>query len=283
VNKSLLSVGKLYTPFLVAIAAILAAILINNTGIPPRLKVVPFHVDLVQLDIPISNIVLLRIGLICVAFIALARMAFIDYSKLYPHTLVMEVFFDPEGVERTLARLSQGERERLGIPENYKNFQKIYYEGLDRELEKVLGERVVFEEGYRDIHSEGDAKFVVEKVDGFQRYHLKESGGQLSHTLERPGQPPLEFMTFFEKRNSAYDYFQPESIGSLLLGRGILIRPMFNQILAENMRTRGKVCHHTIIGATKVYLYPFPCYSNTLYLAEIAQAGIIPIAYAVYR
>jgi len=273
-------VAKLYGAWVVIALAVVCGIFAERA--PSHLKLVPFNLEVFQLEIPLTDIVLTRAVLSFLVLFVLLRVAFMDYSRLYPKVMEMDVFFDEAGIDRALRRLTPAERRELEIPDDYRAHQRDYYEQLDRELEKVIGEKVIFEEGRADLYSEGETTFVVEKVGGFQRYCLKHSEGRLHHTLERPAKVPLRFMTFFEKRKTEHDYFQPNFL-RVSMGKSFVIRPVFNQILAENMKTQGRVFHHAIIGATKIWLYPMPAYGNTLYLADTKGAGLVPVAYAVYR
>ena len=235
-----------------------------------------------RFDIPVSNIVLVRALLVGVALLSLITALISDYSHLYPKTLRMNVFFDRRGIERILKGFSPAERKEIGLLEEYEEHRQAYYASLDRELERVLRERVIFADHHADVHSEGETTFITEKVSGAQRYCIEESEGRLQHVLERPRQTPLRFMTFFEKRSSASDYFEP-SLWRLVQGRGCIITPRFNQLLAEDMKSSGRVFDHAIVGITRLRLYPYPSYSTTLYATEVPDGGLAPIGYAVYK
>jgi hypothetical protein len=262
--------------------ALIGAFSVERSKSDPHLKFVPFELDFLEIEVPISNIVLARTVLGILALLSMTAALLADYSELYPESLKMNVFFDQQGIYKTLRSFSKSECLELGIVEDYEPHQKIYYRMIDEELERVLGVRLAFVDHREDIYSEGETTFIVEKVSGVQRYHLEESEGKLRHVLERRREAPLHFMTFFEKKSSSRDYFEGD-LWKLLTGRGCIIAPLFNQILAENMKTSGRIFDHAVVGVTRVRLYPFPCYSTTLYLSVVENVGLVPIGYAVYR
>ena len=281
-TKSIVAIFRLYGPLVIVLLALIGAFSVERGKSDPHLKFVPFDLNFLEIEVPISNIVLTRTVLGVLALLSLTVALLADYTELYPETLKMNVFFDQQGIYKVLRSFSKSERIELGIIEDYEPHQKTYYQMIDEELGRVLGARLAFADHREDIHSEGETTFIVKKVSGIQRYHLEESEGKLQHVLERRREAPLRFMTFFEKKNSSRDYFEG-NLWNLIAGRGCILAPMFNQILAENMRTSGRIFDHAIVGVTRVRLYPFPCYSTTLYLSVIENVGLVPIGYAVYR
>jgi len=278
----LVAIFRLYGPIVIVFLALVGALSVERSKSDPHLKFVPFDLNFLEIEVPISNIVLTRVVLGVLALLSLTVALLTDYSELYPKALKMDVYFDQQGIYKILRSFSVSERLQLGIVEDYEPFQAIYYDMIDKELERVLGVSVPFADHREDIHSEGETTFIVEKVNGVQRYHLEESEGKLRHVLERRREPPLQFMTFFEKKHSSRDYFEGTA-WDLIRGRGCVIAPLFNQILAENMKTSGRVFDHAVVGATRIRLYPFPSYSTTLYLAVMEGGGLAPVGYAVYR
>ena len=132
------------------------------------------------------------------------------------------------------------------------------------------------------MHSSGRTTFVVEKTGGFQNYHIVESRGDLTHVMEVPNLPRVEFFTLFEKLNSKDDYLRP-SFSDVFINRTYVLRPLFKQMLAQDRTSQGVLFRFTVVGATKLYLIPWPKFSNTVYFADFGTAGLVPIAYTIYR
>lgn len=132
------------------------------------------------------------------------------------------------------------------------------------------------------IHSSGETSFIVEKVEGIQKYHISESHGEVLHILEMPNRASKQFKTFFEKMVTSGDYINPP-IWQLVTRRSVILRPQFKQVLAQNIKAEGILFHHTVVGVTKVKIYPWPDFSNTVYFADFRGVGLVPVAYAIYR
>ena len=122
----------------------------------------------------------------------------------------------------------------------------------------------------------------MDKSDGLQKYFIRESSGELTHSLEQPGKMNVTFKTIFDKVNSQNDYLNP-SLHDIYVRQEIILKPIFKQIIAENVRSEGVIFHHTLYGLTKVTFFPFPEYGNTIYLFETDDKLLIPIGYAIYR
>lgn len=274
------TIVTLYWPILAFLFADFAALAVKVSGTTSDIKLTFF--GFAEIDLPLKDVVEARSVFVLLAIACLLYALSRDYSIYFRKYLQLDVFWDEAGIERCVAALSRPERESLRIPDNFLAQQGAYYLDLDSELERVLGERVLFAGPKERIHSSGETSFVTEKVDGFQRYHLVESKGELHHVVERRGKTEVAFFTFFEKTSSRYDYFEPK-VWSILLGKGTVIRPSFQQILAENLRSKSTIFHHAVIGATRVKVFPYPSMSDTLYLADLGDQGRVPVAYAVYR
>ena len=280
-ERPLSTILILYGPLAVAAGCFLLALFVESDDNRVTIHLRPFGVDIFELDLPISNAVVVRIALTTVALLSLTILSFSDFSKFFPSRLSMEVFFDQAGIEESLKDFDQQEILQLGIPESYEHLQRRYFAALDEQSKSVLGFEVGFADARQHIFSSGETTFVVNTARGYQRYHIASSEGRLNHSIEQPGIPPLKFSTTFEKRNSRDDYFQG-SVGKGLRGEGFMFRPLFKQIQAEGVTSIRTEFHHAVVGATKIYVYPFPRISNTVYLADFGEEGLVPVAYAVY-
>lgn len=235
------------------------------------------------ISVPVSSIVVSRI-LVCISAVGfLGLYAFLDFSVLFPKHLQMEVFFDEPGISRTLKEyFLPVDLENLGILRDYASHRQTYFDGLDVEARKVLGKERFFSLSDGSVHSTGETSFIVQKIDGWQRYHIQESKGELLHTLEAPHHSNLTFYTLFEKLPTADDYVTP-SFTDLVIRRRVILRPKFKQLLAEDRTSKSVTFKLAVIGATSVTPFPWPSFSPTVYCAELPTGGLVPIAYSVYR
>ncbi len=235
------------------------------------------------ISFPITNRTLSRLLLTIAALGFLLLYALYDYSLLFPQHLAMEVFFDQAGTARMVGdSLTSDEQRALGIPINYIAYRGRYFNKLDDELRNVLHAAHVFSLEGGIVHSSGETSFKVMKVDGWQRYHLYEAKGELTHTLEAAHRPAETFFTFFEMLPSADDYIQP-SFRDLIISHRLLIRPQFKEFLAESRTSRSVAFNVAVVGITEVHAFPWPSFSSTIYCADLGELGLIPVAYAIYK
>jgi len=194
----------------------------------------------------------------------------------------MEVFYDNDGINNVLSTYSEDEINKLGIIRDYEKLQKIYYDDLDNKLRKYLKINGFFLLKNAIIHSKGETSFIVDKVRGFQRYHISESKGQLNHILEQPNSNNVGFVSFFEKMDSDNDYLDP-TLYEMYIKHQICLKPQFKQIIAEKYKSNGIVFDHILYACTKIDVLPIPKYGKTLYLWRYQNVGLVPIGYAVYK
>lgn len=209
---------------------------------------------------------------------------FIIYGsfKFFPKNLDIEAFFDQKGICASLKVFSDSELKRLRIPDNYEQFQQKYYDDANIVLRGIFQENDDIILNGEDICSIGDIKFVVQKLDGIQKYYIKEASGQLKHTLVRANRLTLIFRTRFEKRHSRHDYLSP-SLKEIFIKHAVIIQPRFKQIFSKDEKSGEEVFDHVLVCATKVYFSPFPRLSNTIYMTELEGIGLIPVGYGIYR
>lgn len=270
---------KLYGPLIVFALLIITSIFLKKSA--SESSVTLNLLGLAQYKVPISNIAVLRMLIIISAFAILSLYIFYDYTKFFPKSFNMEVFFDEEGIKICLGDFTDKELRNMNIVDNYEEYQDIYYNDLDKELKKLLSLELFFTLKRGLIHSEGETTFIVEKIDGIQNYHISKSEGRLTHYLERPELKDIFFKSYFEKVNSKNDYLTP-SLLDIYIKREVIVKPMFKQIIAENYKSNGVIFHHVLYGLTKIHFMPYPHYGNTIYLFKLENIGLIPIAYAIY-
>lgn len=273
---------KLYGPLLLFLILMIIVFTVKKSD---KMTYINLNLlGLAQYRISISNVILSRVMILLTALISLSAYLYCDYSKFFPNDkLKMEVFFEKKGIQESLKAFTKQELNELNIvSENYEKYQSVYYNDLDKELRKILHTQCFFTLKDGIIYSEGETSFVIEKIAGLQNYYIRESKGELNHVLERPNDKQISFKSFFEKVNSSNDYLTPSLI-DIYIKHAVILKPRFKQIIAEYYRSDGVIFHHTLYGITKIKLFPFPMYSNTIYLYENKTVGLIPIGYAVYR
>lgn len=267
---------NLYAPFFASIALFVLA-LKAKFGSAPLFTISRFGFDLV-----FTRNVAGKLAFLAGALSMLSTYIYFDYSKFFPAHFEMEVFYDEKGIQSNLALFTSQELQSLGHQGFTKNAINDYYRSLDERLGALLHYDGFFSVHDGTVHSKGETSFRVHKTDGIHNYYISESRGELSHTLERAGKPTIGFLSFFEKLASPNDYIRPKLI-DLLLDPEVVIAPKFKQILAEKNRSDGVIFDHVLVGVTKIYLVPYPRYSNTVYFIETENHGLVPIGYAVYK
>jgi hypothetical protein len=282
--RQIRTISKLYGPILLSFLLLLLVISVKKEQNLGNVELNPtiWGISIFKFSLPITNIWITRGLLVCLSFITFSLLIIMDYSNFFPQHLEMEVFFDNDGIADSLKVFSDLELKQVRIPDNYKQFQSRYYDDVNAEISRIFQREETLFVNPKEVHSQGRTSFIVEKIFGLQSYYIKESHGELVHVVERPNKPRLQFKSFFEKLNSHYDYLKP-SLGKLLIKQSIIIQPRFKQIFAENLKADGTSFHHTLIGLFKVTFFPFPKFSNTIYLMQLDDIGLIPVGYAIYR
>jgi len=271
---------KLIAPLLFFIIFFLVFILLNeqNQGVVN----IGFDHFGISFHIPLSLYWLKKLIFLFLSLFSLLSYIHFDFSELFPSRLTMEVFFDDEGIKRCLNLYSEKELNELHIISNeIEKYQSEYYDTINIEAQKIL-RAPFFMLDKKDVHSEGETTFIVEKVKGIQNYHIKESKGELKHLIEREKVSKKVFYTFFDKINSPNDTLNP-SFRDIIISNRFILKPRFKQTITQKVKEKGKVFNHILYGYTILSFFPFPKYSNTVYLLDKGDIGLIPIGYAIYR
>lgn len=267
---------QLYAPFVAAFSLFFFAIR-SHFGEETILKI-----DKFGFGIEITKTIAGRVAFMIAAITLLSYYFYFDYSKYFPNHLEMEVFYDREGIEKSLRVFSEAELNRIGAKIYEKKSADSYYSVLDGKINSILKYQNFFSVTEGTVHSKGETSFIIQKTSGMHNYYIAESKGVLTHELEAPGRAAIRFLSFFEKLPSSNDYIRP-SAWQILVNREVILSPRFKQIIAENNRSTGVLFDHTLLGLTKVYLLPYPRFSNTVYFFESKTNGLIPVGYAVYK
>jgi hypothetical protein len=277
----LLILGRLYLPLLFAILTFTYIFIVRKSAEKVEIPINIFSI--IEFKLPISSGIVKKVLLIILTLILIGSYLTRDYSKLFPSELDMEVFYDEEGLKKTIDILTPDEKKTIGINYlDYDKYQAVYYDALDEKVKEILKCNDFFKIKNGIVHSSGMTTIKVEKINGFQNYYITESKGRLDHTCEAPNIESVSFSSSFDKINSSNDYLKPDLYRIFFNGE-IILNTLYKQILSEGWRSNPVPFHHTVIGVTKIYLFPFPRYSNTLYLYKHDKGGLIPIAYAVYK
>lgn len=283
-KRQIRTITKIYGPIVISAVLFLLAISVKREEGLGHIELNPtfLGISIFKYGLPITNVWVARGILLGLSIVILSLLIFMDYSSFFPPHLEIEVFFDKEGILDSLNIFSEQELKQVRIPNNYEQFQNTYYQGVNTEIRKIFQKEEDLFLNPQEVHSQGHTSFIVEKLSGFQSYHIKESHGELVHVVERPNKPVLQFKSFFERLNSKYDYSTP-TLREIFVKRSIILQPRFKQIFAANLKAEGISFHHTLVGLSKVTFFPLPKFSNTIYLMQLDDVGLIPVGYAIYR
>lgn len=269
----MIEIINLYYPVIISV---LLLFLLAFKKLEIEKKSIPVSLfEVVKFDLPISHINYIRAIIIILCFIPLYYSFSRDYSAFFPKEFSMEVFYDNEGILDLLDTFDEDELSKFKISKDLDVRDTHYFRILDEEIRNNSIAQSFFTKENCTIHSSGNTTFRVEKVDGFQKYHIYESKGELQHFLDCPQEKQLCIKSFFEKLPSNNDYLNTRM-------SSIILRPKFKQTIAEKNKSDGIIFNHVLYGITKIKIFPTITYSNTLYLFEYKDS-LYPIGYAVYR
>ncbi len=271
---------KLYGPVVLSLIA-LTAIFATKVGqgqTTLTLHPLPFT----DFQIPVSNNVIAKVLLVIGIPGFLSAYLFYDYTKFFPKNMDMEVFYDDSGIQQSLRVFSSPEMESLHIAKDDKAYRRQYFEKLDAELSTALRAQRRFFSQEGSLHSAGTTSIVVEKTGVWQDYHVVKADGQLTNVLEAANLPSQTIYTRFEKLPTGGDYVHL-TLRDLLVSRSMILRVQNKQFLIEYKAQEEVPFKVSVSSATKVSIFPWPRIANTVYFADFAGVGFVPVAYAVYK
>jgi hypothetical protein len=270
----------LYSPLILFVVSVVIACKIKLSS-ETTFTAQPFGIF--GISFPLKSMLLARGLAVISAFGFLVLYLFYDYSVLFPNVLQMDVYFDRPGLVRVVNQIfSRTEQAELGLVFADESARQHYFGMLDSEANLVLGQTSFFSVIHGQVHSTGHTTFKVRKITGWQRYQIEESRGELTHTLDAPHIPEDQFVTLFDKLPTSDDYLEP-TLWQLFVKGELIIHPRFKQSLAEYRTSKSVSFNIAVIGVTKVYTVPWPHFSSTVYCADLAGSGLLPIAYAIYK
>ena len=266
--------AKLYVPLLLAVFCWIVAFVVK---LPPGKTVEIPIPGPIHFKVPVSSTFVIKLLLFVAGVVSISAYAVYDYSSLFPQHLTMQVFYDSPGIRRSLADLGT---PIPGLVDSARQVseQRKYFERLDQEVGKLLQIDKFFTVGY--VHSNGSSYTVVKKIQGLQNYYVAESEGELTHSLEAPNSQPVEFYTKNKKLDTGFDYL---TMGYKDLFHGVVLQTKYRQMLVLSKADAGTPYQELVFAATRVSIFPWPHISNTVYLAEMEDGSLAPIAYATFQ
>jgi hypothetical protein len=241
-----------------------------------------FSIEQFGLVISFNNNHVAKFAAIVVSFWPVPYYANLDFTTFFPQHLRMAVFYDQTGIGNALTLFSKNQLDDVGYVIGNEKFSSRYYELVDQKRFRIAGLPSFFSAEKGIVHSEGETSFIVEKISGFQSYHIKEAKGTITHLYFAEEQRSQRFSSFFERVPSRFDYIRPR-LRDIFLDRSIAISPMFTQKVADYKSLEGDNFQSLLIGLTRLDLLPVPHFSDTLYFYVDPSLGAIPIAYAIYQ
>lgn len=246
--------------------------------------VLNINVFLANLSITISSVLTVRIIITVLSGISFVYPAFRNYSNLFPDSFPMEVFFDNEGISKTIEQFDDHDLARFNLVEDWRQEKKKYFETIELKLKNndIPGcNDFSFSDPSYNVFSTGNTEFKVKKAAGFQKYRIVSAGGNIEHRSEKAGEPTCKVFSEFTLMSS------PENIISIKLwdmylptGWTYTLSPKFKQIFKNG---EGEVrWDHTLIAITKVRYFPVPSIGRTLYLYQPDSShpkDVVPIGY----
>lgn len=275
----------LISVFLLLIVLVSPKVIANDSPVSLDAQVLVMGIT-IPLPVWLEKVWILRAALLSASVISLLKALAVDFSKYFPSTLHMDVYFDEKGIERNLDTITSEERSEVALAPDWKQHVSSYDESVVSSLASLWRHRRLKDmpditEFSRDlIHARGSTTFVVNRV-GFLCYRIAESSGRLNYDWDIPKKSRRTFCGLFELRETASNHLRPK-FGQLLSTRSITLMPEFKQIFAIETGAPQAPFDHTVIGLTKVFLFPFPHFTNTIYLWKLPDGKTVPIAYAVY-
>lgn len=280
-NSSFINFLNLIYPFLFAIFLLLCLPFIKSTQ-DNKITLSPF--SLFSVDLHIKRKFVINLIIVICALALLAFPAFRDYSSFFPSRYDMEVFFDEKGIENTLKDYTNNEIKSLNLNDKWRDERKEYLNGLTSDISIILGIDNFFNNGTEYIHSEGSTTFIVEKIEGWQQYHIKEANGQLKHILDLPKSKEMKtFHSKFKLQSTSNNYIAT-TISDIYFSYTKILKPLFKQIASLTPGGDKTIYHHSLIALIKVRFFPICKIGNTIYLVKSKdEVTWVPIGYAIYK
>jgi len=273
---------RLYGPLLLSVFIFSLIFFINYEERTFRINVPVLSVF--ELHFPVKSKYLIRLMVAFVSLFPLLSYLLIDYSKLFSDEYDLEIFFDKQGIQTALSVYSDDDKISLRICENFDRESEAYYEMMDADLERLLPYYDI--DGFYtnkggSVTCKGVLRFRIKKMTFFaQNYFFDRGDGKIDQVLERDQQKPFKFTSFFELVDNKNKYIYIDLV-NLLNEWSFNIFPVYRQILAEHYNSDYINAHHRLVCLTKVYIFPYPHFSDTVFLYDNGRC-LIPISYGIH-
>lgn len=212
------------------------------------------------------------------ACIGLGIIVFRDYSSFFPNYFKHVVFFDCNGINELMSKLSTDDRARLKIPSDWDAQRNLLLAKVNQDL-RDRGIDFEFSDIPGVTKGEGDVYLKITRVGmiGAQKYKIVSEQSFVTHRTEHIGKPSQTFHTLSQLlvNDAAIISGSPKDV---LRNWGKLIAPEFRESYFESPTTLTRFID--IVAAAWVAIFPHPDIGNQLYLAKMPDGSNIPFGYA---
>lgn len=283
--KAILKFVWIPAPLILALTSILAALFVPDAK---KQVACEFIIKLgTYFQIPLPNATTCKASLLIptLIFVAIAICAIIwavfrDYAKFFPREFQIKVYFDEEGIKKTIAKF--GDLRQLNLEGLWEKKRKEYFSRLNKDLSDNHIP-FVFSLARGETIGEGKGCFEAKLNEywAFQRYKIEKANGEITFkTISRGSQQEQNVDTQYELLNVDTCLIEP-SIMDIYIRRSALIMPEFKQLIKLSQGAPPRY-DHFLTAATKVKIWPCVDIGKTLYLVRGNEDGYIPIGYAIY-
>lgn len=196
-----------------------------------------------------------------------------DYSFLFPSRLNVDIYFDDEGLEKTLKIFSG----TIKVMSDYRAERDAYIVEINHQLTQISNNFELNTLRGR-ISGSGSLTFLISKqYDGVQKYKIEKANGRISYrdSMHRGMSPmDMEFNLAATDSNEIdvdFDAFAFKHV--------VFIMPEFTHYVYYSPTDIRMMAN--VVAATAVRFFPYPEISRTLYLVR-RQGNLIPIGYGIY-
>lgn len=279
-NRPFLTFIDLIFPFLLGILVLLFQAFIKRSE-KDETKVQISLFGIATFESVMRKLWVVRVILLLIALVLFSWPAFRNYAEYFPTHLRMEVFFDDEGTEKALEQFTREEIKSLNLSENWRAEKVEYISSLNKVLEGI-NHPFRFDAKKGAVRSKGENTFRVQKVEtwGWQKYHIEEGKGSVTHTYEMPGQGSHTISSTFELLEAETNFIDL-STTDIYIHWETVIKPEYKQIFS--LSPKEAFYSHNLIALTKVQFFPYLDIGKTVYLAkQLTGDKYIPVGYSMY-
>lgn len=241
-----------------------------------------FTINLPYIGIPIKlkKKTYLRILLILIFFSFITYQFTRDYSGFFKSRLNFEVFYDKEGIEKSILDIKRITK-KIKFATNWFELRNNYFNKLDSMLIFYKTEHKKFF-SYNNVDkylvSFGEAHHELKYIGFWQRYKITQISGITTHKLHFPNSEPIKFTTKYELLDKPENLVQPTL--KEFFSFEMVVKPTIAQKLIIHI---DKSIYETeLIGITHLVFFPYNSLEKTVF-AFNSEYGLVPIGYAYYK